>query len=136
MFGLRKWAVLGCAQGLSARGGYSALARMGMARAPSTSSTQRSVKITYNQSKSAGTLAHIETTSGGTDVLTFAPAKTYRSLVFSAPTLVAGTSYDLYRGGSSTGTVTDGLYQGGTYTPGTQTNTYTTNNVVTNVNAP
>jgi len=109
----------------------------GMAQAPSTTSTQRSVKITYSQAKSAGTLAHIETTATPhADILTFAPSKTYRSIVFSAPTLTAGTSYDLYRGGSSTGTVLDGLYTGGTYSGGTKTNTFTTNNIVTNVNAP
>lgn len=107
-----------------------------MAQAPSTTSTQRSVKITYNSNKTPGTLVHIETTTGGTDLLTFAPSKTYRSVVFSAPTLTAGLSCRLYRAGSSTGTVVDGLYQGGTYTPGTQTNTFTTNNIVTNVNAP
>lgn len=108
----------------------------GMAQAPSPTSTQRSVKITYSSTKTAGTLVHIQTTSGGTDILTFAPSKSYRSVVFSAPTLLSGTSYDLYRGGSSTGAVTDGLYQGGTYTPGTKTNTFTTNSIVTNVNAP
>jgi hypothetical protein len=30
----------------------------------------------------------------------------------------AGTTYIVYSGGSSTGTVVDGLYTGGTYTPG------------------
>lgn len=108
----------------------------GMAQAPSTTSTQRSVKITYASNKAAATLAHIQKTTGGTDILTFSPAKTYRSLVFSAPTLTASTSFDLYTGGSSTGTVIDGLYQGGTYTPGTKTNTFTTTSIVTNVNAP
>jgi hypothetical protein len=108
----------------------------GMAQAPSTSSTQRSVKITYSATKTAGTLAHIQTTTGGTNLLTFAPAKTYRSLVFSAPTLTSGLSCDLYRGGSCTGTVVDGLYQGGTYSGGTKTNTFTTSSSVTNVNAP
>jgi hypothetical protein len=108
----------------------------GMAQAPSSTSTQRSVKITYNQWKTAGTLVHIETSTDGTDVLTFAPAKMYRSCVFSSPALQAGASYKLYRGGSSTGTVTDGLYEGGTYTPGTLTNTFTTTGIVTNVYAP
>ncbi len=108
----------------------------GMAQAPSTTSTQRSVKITYSANKTAGTLAHIQTTSGGTYVVTFAPTKRYRSLVVSCPAFAAGTSFELYRGGSSTGVVTDGLYQGGTYSGGTKTNTFTTNNIVTNVSAP
>ncbi len=107
-----------------------------MAQAPSTTSTQRSVKITHSATKAAGTLAHMQTTIGGTYVVTFAPAKQYRSLVVSCPAFVAGTSCELYRGGSSTGVVTDGLYQGGTYSGGTKTNTFTTNNIVTNVSAP
>lgn len=107
-----------------------------MAQAPSTSSTQRSVKITYGSDKAAGTIARIQTTSGATPVLTFAPAKVYRSLVFSAPTLTAGTSFQLYRGGTCTGTLLDGLYTGGTYSGGTSTNTFTTNSMVTNVSAP
>ena len=56
--------------------------------------------------------------------------------VVSCRAFAGGTSYDLYRGGSSTGVVTDGLYQGGTYSGGTKTNTFTTNNSVTNVSAP
>jgi len=48
----------------------------GMAQAPSNSSTQRSVKITYSQAKAAGTLVHIQKTSDSANILTFAPAKT------------------------------------------------------------
>ncbi|HVP12976.1 MAG TPA: carbohydrate-binding domain-containing protein [Phycisphaerae bacterium] len=108
----------------------------GMAQAPSPSSTQRSVKVTYSATKSAGYLAHIQTTSGATNLLTFAPAKQYRSLVFSAPTLTAGLSCGLYRGGTCTGTPTDGLYQGGTYSGGAGPTTFTTTGIVTNVSAP
>lgn len=106
-----------------------------MAQAPSTSSTQRSVKITYSQWKSPGTLIRIANTAGQ-DILTFAPAKSYKSCVFSSPNLQSGTSYNLYNGGNSTGTVTDGLYQNGTYTPGTLTKTFTANSIVTSINAP
>ena len=106
-----------------------------MAQALSTTSTQRSVKITYSQWKTVGTLIHIET-SAGANVLTFAPKKAYKSCVFSSPALQSGTTYKLYSSGSSTGTVTNGLYQGGTYTPGTLTNTFTTSSIATNINAP
>ncbi|MEW6199402.1 MAG: carbohydrate-binding domain-containing protein [Planctomycetota bacterium] len=108
----------------------------GMAQAPSTSSTQRSVKITYSSAKTAGTLVRIQTTTGGNDLVTFAPSKTYRSVVFSSPALTAGLSCELYRGGTSTGTVLHGLYQGGVYSGGTKTNTFATTNIVTNVSAP
>ncbi len=106
-----------------------------MAQSLSTTSTQRSIKITYNSWKSAGSLIHIET-SAGTEVLTFTPAKAYKSCVFSSPDLVSGTTYKLYNGGSSTGTNTDGLYTGGTYSPGTLTTSFTTTSIATNVSAP
>jgi hypothetical protein len=108
----------------------------GMAGAPSTTSTQRSVMITYRQRKQADTLIHLETSSGGIDLLTYAPSKTYRSCVFSSPDLQAGTSYRLYNGGASTGSVTDGLYQDGAYASGTLTNTFTVSGVVTDLRAP
>lgn len=113
-----------------------AVGSSGMAQAPSTTSTQRSVKITYNSNHAANTLIHIRTVSGGTNVLTFAPSKVYRSAVISCPAFTAGAQFYLYSGGSSTGIPTDGLYQGGAYTPGTQTNTFTTNSIVTNISAP
>jgi hypothetical protein len=59
-------------------------------------------------------------TASGEVVFTFMPTKTFQSIVFTSPTLTTG-SYNLYLGGSSTGTATDGLYTGGTYTPGTKT---------------
>ncbi len=112
-----------------------AVGSAGMAQAPSTTSSQKSVKITYSQWKTAGTMIHLETTTGGADVLTFTPAKAYRSCVISSPDLQSSTSYRLYRAGSSTGTVADGLYEGGVYSPGTLSNTFTVYNAVTNVNA-
>ncbi|MCC6228860.1 MAG: carbohydrate-binding domain-containing protein [Phycisphaerales bacterium] len=108
----------------------------GMAQAPSSSSTQRSIKITYSAAKAAGTMAHIQKTSGGADILTFVPSKQYRSLVVSSPAFTSGLSCQLYRGGTSSGMLLDGLYTGGVYTPGTLTNTFTTTNIVTNVSAP
>ncbi|MGD8452719.1 MAG: carbohydrate-binding domain-containing protein [Phycisphaerae bacterium] len=109
----------------------------GMAQAPSTSSTQRSIKITYGSNKAAGTLAHLQlTNSPYTSIFTFAPSKIYRSVVFSSPALTQGTSYGLYTGGSCTGMAIDGLYTDGTYSGGTRTNTITTYNIVTNVYAP
>lgn len=108
----------------------------GMAGVPSATSTQRSVVITCRQWWQADTLIHLETSSGGVDLLTYAPSKTYQSCVFSSPDLQAGTSLALYKGGSSTGTVTDGLYDGGTYTGGTLLGTSSVDSVVTYISAP
>ena len=101
-----------------------------MAQAPGASSSQPSVLIYLAATQPAGTLIHIQN-SAGEDVLTFAPANDYQSVAFSSPQLVNGETYTVYTGGSSTGAVTDGLYQGGTYTPGTQFTTFTVSSVVT-----
>jgi hypothetical protein len=85
----------------------------GMAQAPSTSSTQYSVVHNFSSPQAAGTMVHIET-QDGEEILTFVPAKAYQSVVLSSPELKNGSTYIVYSGGSSTGTVTDGLYSGGT----------------------
>lgn len=112
-------------------GGYLVAAgSSGMAQAPGTSSTQYSVVTTYSSVQPAGTIVRIET-EGGEEVLTFTPTKAYRSVVFSSPDLKGGANYVVYSGGSSTGTVTDGLYSGGTYTAGTQVAGVTISGIVT-----
>ena len=78
----------------------------GMAEAPSSSSTQYSVLLKFSE-EAAGTLFHVET-GGGDDILTFRPSKRYESIVFSTPELSSCTSYEVYSGGSSTGTEADG----------------------------
>ena len=64
-------------------------------------------------------------------MLTFAPQKPIQSIVVSSPDLENGATYDLYYGGSSTGEVRDGLYQGGAYTGGTELGSLTLSGVVT-----
>ncbi len=105
----------------------------GMAQAPSTSSSQYSVSVTI--SKSAGTLFNIQSSDGNTNLLTFSPAKTYQSVVFSSPDLTKGSSYNIYYGGSCTGTETNGLYDGGTYSGGTKYASFTVSSVVTSVSS-
>lgn len=102
----------------------------GMAQAPSASSTQYSVMHTFSSPQTAGTLVHIET-EDGEEILTFVPTKTYQSVVLSSPELENGSTYIVYSGGSSTGTVADGLYSGGTYTAGAQVTSLTISSMVT-----
>jgi hypothetical protein len=102
----------------------------GMAQAPGTTSTQPSVRVTFPTSQPAGTVVHIGTASGE-ELLTFVPTKAYQSLVVSSPDLEIGGTYLVYTGGSSTGTITDGLYSGGTYTVGTQVTSFTVAGAVT-----
>lgn len=96
-------------------------------------SSQKSVTMKTTQSVASNTLFHIED-SNGNELLNFKPKRSYYSVVFSSPELVNGGSYTIYTGGSSDGTVTNGLYTGGSYTPGTQETTFTVNGFVTTVN--
>ncbi|MCC9134909.1 carbohydrate-binding domain-containing protein [Pontibacter silvestris] len=111
-----------------------AVGSSGMAQAPSQSSTQNSVKATFSSTKQAKQLIHVQD-SNGNDVLTFSPAKDYQSLIFSSASLVQGTSYSVYLGGSSSGTASDGLYEGGTYTAGTLSSGFTVSGSVTTLKA-
>ena len=113
-------------------GGYLiAVGSSGMAQAPTQQgSTQYSALYRNNMTRSAGTLIHLQDSSGN-EVFTFAPAKNYQSVCFSMPALTHGTSYNLYFGGASTGAETDGLYEGGEYTPGTNSWAFTVNTIVT-----
>jgi hypothetical protein len=107
----------------------------GMAQAPSTSSTQYSVMVNLSSSQSANAMVHIET-NDGEGVLTFVPTKAYQSVVLCSPELENGSTYIVYSGGNSTGTVTDGLYSGGTYTAGTQITSFTISSIVTTIGSP
>jgi len=102
----------------------------GMAQAPGAASSQYSALVYLTATQPAGTLVHIQD-STGKDILTFAPTKVYQSIAFSSPELGKGATYDIYIGGKSSGTMTDSLYKGGTYTPGTRYTSFTISNVVT-----
>jgi hypothetical protein len=104
----------------------------GMAQAPGSESTQNTVMIYSDTEQTAGTILHIEDESGS-DVLTFAPAKNYSSVALCTSTLTTGTTYKVFFGGSSTGTVKDGLYTGGTYSGGTESTGFTVSSIVTTV---
>lgn len=104
-----------------------------MLQAPSSGSQQNSLKVSFSSSSEAASLVHLQNTDGSS-LFSFAPAKSYQSVVFSSPELITGESYNLYLGGSSTGTPVNGLYEDGTYTSGTLVSTFTVSAVVTTVN--
>lgn len=106
-----------------------AVGSAGMAQSPDQSSTQYSVLLNLSSAVKASTLVHIET-SKGEEILTFTPTKAYQSIAFSSPELAKGT-YDLYFGGSSSGTESDGLYQGGAYSGGSKAGSFTISSIVT-----
>jgi hypothetical protein len=98
-------------------------------------STQYSVMMNFQTAIQAGTLICVRE-SNGDEVFTFQPTKQYQSIVFSMPSLSLGHAYDVYIGGSHTGTIKDGLYSGGTYTPGTEVTSFTINSTVTQLGPP
>ncbi|MCU0500943.1 MAG: carbohydrate-binding domain-containing protein [Anaerolineae bacterium] len=106
----------------------------GMAQAPGAASSQNSLLLNFSGAQKAGTLVHIQT-SAGKDVLTFAPSKQFQSIAFSSPALITGATYDVFTGGSSTGTPQDGLYRGGIYAPGAKYTSFTISSPVTAIGA-
>ena len=103
----------------------------GMAQAPSTSSSQNSLMITYSGTQKAGTLVTLSDDSGS--VVAFAPSKDYQTMIISSPDLRQNTSYTLSSGGGSTGENSDGLYTGGTVSGGTLLTTLSLNGTVTSL---
>jgi hypothetical protein len=102
----------------------------GMAQAPGATSTQYALMHFFSAVQAAGTLVHIQA-ADGKPVVTFAPTKTFQSIVVSSPELKNGGTYVVYTGGRSTGAATDSLYSGGKYTPGAQAASYTLTSVIT-----
>ena len=111
-----------------------AVGSAGMAQAPSTTSGQNSVAITFGTPQAAGQLIHIES-SAGEEIVTFLPSKTYQSAVVSVAEWTEGSSYTIYLGGSSTGAAMGGLYLGGVYTKGTEWDLFTVRGSLTSVRA-
>ena len=103
-----------------------------MDEAGSSSSDQYSLILFLNSTQTASTLVHIQD-SDGDNVLTFAPSKKYKSIVFSSSDLSNGSTYSVYLGGSSTGTKTDGVYEGGTYSGGSLETSFTISSKVTTI---
>ena len=104
----------------------------GMAQAPDASSSQNSLMLTFPSALPAGTLINIQT-ADGESLMTFAPLKTFQSIVFSSPDLQTGDTVVVYYGGSTTGDTLGGLTIDGTYTPGEQIASVTISNVVTTI---
>jgi hypothetical protein len=101
----------------------------GMAQSPDQSSTQYSVLLDFGATIRAGTLLHIRS-SEGEEVLTFAPAKQYETIVLSSPELER-TTYNVSLGGNSTGSARDGLYEEGTILSSTDIGSFTISGIVT-----
>ena len=102
----------------------------GMAMATSEDSSQQTILMTYPETQSAGTTLHLED-SEGNEIVTFAPAKDYQSVVISSPKLTKDASYTLYSGGSTSSKASDGLFEAGDYKDGTKVVEFTIADTVT-----
>ncbi|MEJ5326657.1 MAG: carbohydrate-binding domain-containing protein [Candidatus Bathyarchaeia archaeon] len=109
-----------------------AVGSAGMALPLGDLSAQYSVMLNFRTVNQAGTLICVRA-SNGTELFTFRPTRQYQSIVFSTPELSLGSTYDVYIGGSHTGTLKDGLYSGGTYIPGTKYTSFTITAKVTQI---
>ncbi|MFN8668835.1 MAG: carbohydrate-binding domain-containing protein [Gemmatimonadaceae bacterium] len=105
----------------------------GMAQAPGSTSTQAAVLMTFAATRAAGTVVHIQS-STGESVLDFAPSKSFQSIALSTPKLATGKSYALYFGGTESGTATDGIFESGSYTPSTSSSSFTLSSIVSRLN--
>lgn len=91
-----------------------------MTKAMSTTSTQPCMYLKSSAVIASTSLLHIENASG-TEMVTFKPKNGGYYFHFSTPSLVKGTQYKIYAGGTYTGgsfvggTTGNGLYTGGTY---------------------
>ncbi len=82
-----------------------------MAQAPSTSSSQPSVAITFSSEQEAGTFVALD---DGTHAVAFAPDKVFQSVVISAPWLAVGEGVSVFEGGELADSSATGLADGGT----------------------
>ncbi|MBB3112834.1 hypothetical protein FHS18_004936 [Paenibacillus phyllosphaerae] len=105
----------------------------GMAQAPSETSSQLAVMMTFPSTLEAGTLVTL-TDSTGAVVAAFQPTKTFNSIVISSAALKSGENYTFSTGGTASGTATDGLYEGGTVSGSTKVVTFAMGDKVTYVN--
>jgi trimeric autotransporter adhesin len=103
-----------------------------MIQATSTSSSQYTVKATANALVTASTIFNIQDASGSS-LVTFKPYRNAYYFIFSSPDIKNGSSYNIYTGGTSTGTYTNGLYVSGTYSGGTFKKNITITSKVTSV---
>lgn len=102
--------------------------------APSASSTQNSVVIKFENTQTANTLVHLQTTLGA-NITTFRPSKSFKTLLVSTASISNNGSFQLYTGGTVTGDVLDGLYDFISYVGGALKATFTVTGSVTTVNA-
>nr|WP_278336509.1 carbohydrate-binding domain-containing protein [Clostridium disporicum] len=111
-------------------GTFIAAGSSGMAQSPSSSSTQASINIFTNGI--ANTLVNV-TDEPGNEIITFAPSKTFSSIIISTPELQTGNTYTVSTGGNYSLEDIDGLYENGNYSGGSKLTNFTLSSSVMSV---
>ena len=110
-----------------------AVGSSGMAEYPAGTSAQNVITVTLSSKQQAGSVLRIEEETGA-DLLNFASAKSYNSIVFSSPDIKNGKTYTVYAGGEySGGEENDGLMANGTFSGGTSAGSVTVSQIVSNI---
>jgi hypothetical protein len=86
-------------------------------KAPSTTG-QGWVAPRFNSNYNTGTIVHI--VSGSTVLASYKASKTFREVVYSSNKITNGQKYDVYVGGSVSGTSTGGVYPSGSISGATK----------------
>jgi hypothetical protein len=103
----------------------------GMVQTPSNSSSQKTINISLT-SQEANSIVNIQS-GDEKNIITFAPSKSYQSVVVSTPDIKVNEKYTVSVGGTSTGKETDGLYSDGKYSGGTEVGTGEVSESITNI---
>lgn len=108
-----------------------AVGTSGMTQTPSDSSSQKILNINLTMQE-ANTVVNIKS-SDGKNILTYAPAKNYSSVIVSTPDIKDNTKYTVSVGGTAKAEAKDGLYSDGNYSEGTEVGSETTSSIITNI---
>lgn len=99
---------------------------------PLEHSSQQSLLVDFSSIQQKESLIHLQS-KAGEQLLTIAPSQNYQSVFISIPTISEGKTYSLFYGGSSTGTVTRGIYRNGIYSPGSKLTEFAASNTFTHI---
>ena len=101
-----------------------------MLQTSSSNSRINCISVTFDQTQQAGSLISLQD-SNGNEIVTFAPNKTYQSVIICSADIKTGETYRVYSGGSSSKQENNGLYENGGYSNGSLITELTVNSTVT-----
>lgn len=104
----------------------------GMAQNVSSESKQAGILVTLPSGQSGGALVTV-TDKNGKEIISFAPSKSYQTVVISTPEIKKGKSYKIYTGATHSGKAVDGLYSEGSYTGGNELVSFELTDTASNV---